>query len=35
MTVNYNGVSNLVRIAWDHIPDDAWNGGFEGYAVSI
>ena len=35
VTVNYNGVPNLVRIFWDHIPVNAWNGDFGGYLVSM
>ena len=34
VAVNFNNISNLVRISWDHIPDDAWNGDFGGYLVS-
>ena len=33
-TPNFNNVPNLVRIQWNHIPHDAWNGNVGGYLVS-
>ena len=33
--VNYQGVDNHVRLSWDAIPEDQWNGRPKGYFVSV
>ena len=33
--VNYQGIDNQVRMSWDAIPEDQWNGRPKGYFVSV